>query len=145
MGWSSWSSIRYNPTEAVIKAQAQAMHDSGLLAAGYKYINIDDYYIKNPGTTVDQYGRWVVDAAKFPNGMKNLGDFIHGLGEKFGMYVTPGISKAAYDQNTPIEGTSYHARDIVSSTTTFESNYGGGAMSCTSSTTRRTPPRHRRS
>ncbi|MHA6757190.1 glycoside hydrolase family 27 protein [Streptacidiphilus sp. PAMC 29251] len=125
MGWSSWSSLRYDPSEAKLKNQAQAMHDSGLLAAGYKYINLDDYYIKNPGTTVDQYGRWVVDTGKFPDGMKNLGDFVHGLGEKFGMYVTPGIPKAAYDQNTPIEGTSYHARDIVSSTSTFESNYGG--------------------
>ncbi|SHM38399.1 glycoside hydrolase family 27 protein [Actinacidiphila paucisporea] len=125
MGWSSWSSVRTSPTEAKIKAQAQAMHDSGLMSAGYQYINLDDYYIKNPGTTVDQYGRWVVDTGKFPDGMKNLGDFIHGLGEKFGMYVTPGIPKAAYDQNTPIEGTSYHARDIVSSTSTFESNYGG--------------------
>jgi hypothetical protein len=57
--------------------------------------------------------------------MANLGSYIHGLGEKFGMYVTPGIPKAAYDQNTPIQGTSFHARDIVSDTTDYETNYGG--------------------
>ena len=30
MGWSSWSFIRHDPTEADIEAQALAMHDSGL-------------------------------------------------------------------------------------------------------------------
>jgi ricin-type beta-trefoil lectin protein/alpha galactosidase A-like protein/alpha galactosidase C-like protein len=123
MGWSSWSTIRYNPTEANIKAQAKGMADGGLVSHGWQYVNIDDFYILNPADTVDQYGRWAVDPAKFPSGMKSVGDYIHGLGEKFGMYVTPGIPVAAYNQNTPIEGTGYHARDIVSNTTSFESNY----------------------
>lgn len=125
MGWSSWSFIRSNPTEAKIKAQAKAMRDTGLVDHGFKYVNIDDYYILNPGTTVDQYGRWAVDRNKFPDGMANVGDYVHSLGEKFGMYVTAGIPVAAYNQNTPIEGTSFHARDIVSNTTSYEWNYGG--------------------
>jgi len=124
-GWSSWSFLMRNPTEATFKAQAKGMYDAGLVEHGFQYVNLDDYYIQNPGTTVDQYGRWAVDAAKFPSGMKAVGDYVHGLGEKFGMYVTPGIPVAAYNQNTPIEGTAYHARDIVSSTTTYETNYGG--------------------
>ncbi len=124
-GWSSWSFIRNSPTEAKIKAQAKGMHDSGLVSHGFQFVNLDDYYYLNPGTNVDQYGRWVPDTGKFPDGMANLASYIHGLGEKFGMYVTPGIPKAAYDKNTPIEGTSFHARDIVSNTTDHESNYGG--------------------
>ena len=130
MGWSSWSFLRSSPTEAKMKAQAQAMSASGLVAAGYKYVNLDDFWYLNPGTTVDTYGRWVTDTGKFPDGMANLGSYIHGLGEKFGMYLTPGIPVAAYNQNTPIQGTSYHARDIVSNTTGHETNYnfGGGAM-----------------
>ena len=28
MAWSSWSFVRRNPTEAIIKAQAQAMHQN---------------------------------------------------------------------------------------------------------------------
>lgn len=130
MGWSSWSFLRSSPTEAKIKAQAQAMSASGLVAAGYQYVNLDDFWYLNPGTTVDAYGRWVTDSAKFPDGMANLGSYIHGLGEKFGMYLTPGIPVAAYNQNTPIEGTAYHARDIVSDTSSHETNYnfGGGAM-----------------
>ncbi|GAB3830316.1 ricin-type beta-trefoil lectin domain protein [Dactylosporangium cerinum] len=114
-----------SPTEAKVRAQAKGMSDAGLVAKGFQYVNLDDYYIRNPGTTVDQYGRWAVDTTKFPSGMKALGDYVHGLGEKFGMYVTPGIPVAAYNQNTPIEGTSFHARDIVSDTSRYETNYGG--------------------
>lgn len=130
MGWSSWSFLRSAPTEAKMKAQAQAMSTSGLVAAGYKYVNLDDFWYLNPGSTVDANGRWVTDTSKFPDGMANLGTYIHGLGEKFGMYLTPGIPVAAYNQNTPIEGTTYHARDIVSNTTAYETNYnfGNGSM-----------------
>jgi alpha-galactosidase len=129
-GWSSWSFLRSNPTEANIKAQAQAMHDTGLVSHGFTYANIDDFYYLNPASTVDQYGRWVVNTTRFPDGMANVASYVHNLGEKFGMYLTPGIPVAAYNQNTPIQGTSFHARDIVSSTTTYEANYnfGNGAM-----------------
>ncbi|HVV19857.1 MAG TPA: glycoside hydrolase family 27 protein, partial [Pseudonocardiaceae bacterium] len=130
MGWSSWSFIRSNPTEANIEAQAKAMHDTGLTAHGYTYVNIDDFYYLDPATTVDAYGRWVTDTGKFPDGMAAVAGYVHGLGEKFGMYLTPGIPVAAYQQNTPIQGTSYHARDIVSDTSRYEANYnyGNGAM-----------------
>lgn len=124
-GWSSWSFLMRSPTEAKVKAQAKGMRDAGLTDHGFEYINLDDYYILDPRTTVDAYGRWAVDTNKFPSGMKALGDYVHGQGEKFGMYVTPGIPVAAYQQNTPIQGTSFHARDIVSDTSRFESNYGG--------------------
>lgn len=130
MGWSSWSFVRQHPTEATIEAQAKAMHDSGLVAHGYTYLNVDDFYYLNPATTVDQFGRWVTDSTKFPDGMSAVGSYVHSLGEKFGMYLTPGIPVAAYQQNTPIQGTSFHARDIVSDTTHFETNYnfGNGSM-----------------
>ncbi len=126
LGWSSWSFLRSSPTEAEMKAQASAMSTSGLVAAGYKYVNLDDFWYLNPSTTVDTYGRWVTDTSKFPDGMANLGSYIHSLGEKFGMYLTPGIPVAAYNQNTPIQGTSYHARDIVSNTSSYATNYNFG-------------------
>jgi alpha-galactosidase len=130
LGWSSWSFVRSNPTEANIEAQAKAMHDSGLVAHGYTYLNIDDFYYLNPATTVDAGGRWAIDPAHFPHGMAPVAAYVHGLGEKFGMYLTPGIPVAAYQQNTPIEGTGWHARDIVSDTSRYETNYnfGNGSM-----------------
>jgi hypothetical protein len=112
MGWSSWSSIRRNPTEEKIKAAADVLA-AKFKSHGYQYVNLDDYYMLDWRTNVDKYGRWAVDPKKFPNGMKALGDYIHSKDLKFGYYVTLGIPKAAVDQNTPIEGTPYHAKDIV--------------------------------
>jgi hypothetical protein len=122
MGWSSWSSIRKNPTEQNIKATADVLA-AKFKSHGYQYVNVDDFYQLNWTTTVDKYGRWVVDPKKFPHGMKALGDYIHKKGLKFGLYVTPGIPKGAVDQNTPIKGTSYHAKDIVDLSKGQEKNY----------------------
>jgi hypothetical protein len=128
MGWSSWSFVRSKPTEAVIKAQAQALHDSHLSDHGFVYVNIDDFYYLNPMTTVDMYGRWVVDSTKFPSGMAAVAAFVHGLGLRFGMYVTPGVPVAAVTKNTPIEGTTAHAADIAVTTKTENQYNVQGSM-----------------
>ena len=79
MGWSSWSFIRKNPTESNIEAQALAMSTSGLVAHGYTYVNIDDFWYLNPATTVDSYGRWVTDPSRFPDGMAAVAGYVHNL------------------------------------------------------------------
>src|SRR6266498_3165478 len=124
MGWSSWSFIRRSPDETKIKAQADAMVSSGLAGHGYVYINLDDFWqlCDGNGFVVDSFGRWVADPAKFPNGIKAVVDYVHGLALKFGFYVTPGIPKNAVLRNTPIEGTSFHAADIAN-TALLEKNY----------------------
>jgi len=124
MGWSSWSFIRRSPDETKIKAQADAMVSSGLASHGYVYVNVDDFWqlCDSNGFVVDGFGRWVADPAKFPNGIKAVVDYVHGLGLKFGFYVTPGIPKNAVLRNTPIEGTSFHAADIAN-TALLEKNY----------------------
>jgi hypothetical protein len=135
MGWSSWSFIRHNPTAAIIEAQAKAMKDSGLARVGYQYVNVDDFWYQCPGSqgpAVDQDGRWVIDPAKFPpsgslNGIQAVASYVHSLGLQFGLYVTPGISKQAVAQNTPIEGTSYTADQIAESSVS-EQNYNCGGM-----------------
>jgi Alpha galactosidase A/NPCBM-associated, NEW3 domain of alpha-galactosidase/Alpha galactosidase C-terminal beta sandwich domain/Carbohydrate binding module (family 35) len=134
LGWSSWSFIRHDPTAADIEAQALAMKRSGLARAGFDYVNVDDFWYQCPGgqgPSVDQYGRWVIDATKFPaagsvNGIQVVANYVHSLGLKFGLYVTPGISDQAVAQNTPIEGTSDTAGQIA--TTTSEQNYNCGGM-----------------
>ena len=68
MGWSTWNYIGTDPTAAKIEAQAAALKSSGLLAAGYNYVNIDDFYYECPGSqgpNVDANGLWVVDPSKF--------------------------------------------------------------------------------
>ncbi len=125
LGWSSWSFVRKTPTEANIEAQASAIISSGLAAHGFEFVNVDDYYYLDPATTVDVYGRWVLDPTAFPDGMAVVGSYVHGLGLKFGLYMTPGIPVAAYNQNTPILGTSYHAQDIVALPLAYATNYNG--------------------
>ncbi|GAA3434724.1 hypothetical protein [Kutzneria kofuensis] len=138
--------MRNNPTEADIEAQARAMHDSGLVAHGYTYLNIDDFYYLNPATTVDSGGRWAIDPNRFPHGMAAVADYVHGLGEKFGMYLTPGIPVAAYQQNTHrspapagTPATSCPTPAGTRPTTT------SATARCTTSTTPRTRPPRRRS
>ena len=134
LGWSSWSFIRHDPTAAKIEAQADAMKNSGLAGVGFQYVNVDDFWYQCPGSqgpNVDEYGRWVTDTTKFPNngsidGIQVVANYVHNDGLKFGLYVTPGISKQVVAQNTPIEGTSYHADDIA--TTTSEKNYNCRGM-----------------
>jgi Alpha galactosidase A/Alpha galactosidase C-terminal beta sandwich domain len=124
LGWSSWSFVRRGPTEAVIKAQALAMHQN-LQSSGFQYVNLDDFWYVDPRVTVDAYGRWLPDPTKFPHGMAALAAYIHGLGLKFGMYITPGIPVAAVNANTPIEGTHYSAKDIAD-VSLYEVNYNFG-------------------
>ncbi len=124
MGWSTWSFIRSHPTEAAVKAQADAMKNSGLINHGFVYINLDDFWMacNSTGPTVDGNGRWVVDTTKFPDGIASLATYVHNDGLKFGLYVTPGIPQNAVTANTPILGTSYHAADIAE-TGVAEKNY----------------------
>ena len=135
LGWSSWSYLRKQPTEAKIEAQARALQSSGLEKLGYKYINLDDFWYQCPGRqgpNAGPYGRWVIDARRFPpqggsNGIKATADYIHSLGMKFGIYTTPGISEQAVSRNTPIQGTPYTAAQIAEPSAA-ENNYNCGGM-----------------
>jgi alpha-galactosidase len=112
MGWSSWSALRGNITEDKIKAEARIMHDQ-LRSHGYQYINIDSGWTDH----LDAYGRDAWNTTKFPHGIPALAAYVHHLGLKFGIYMLPGIPKAAVAANTPILGTPYHAADIADTTT----------------------------
>ena len=135
LGWSSWSFIREQPTAGKLEAQAHAMQNSGLQKLGYEYINLDDFWEQCPGPqgpNVDPYGRWVTDPSRFPpdgdtDGIKVVADHIHSLGMKFGIYVTPGISRQAVAKNTRIQGTPYTAAQIAEPSIA-ENNYNCKGM-----------------
>jgi alpha-galactosidase len=129
MGWSSWSFLRDHPTAAGIEAQARAMKSSGLAAAGYRYVNLDDFWMacNGNGPEVDAYGRWIPDRAAFPDGIAAVARQVHAEGLKFGLYVTPGIPENAVRENTAIEGTSRTAAQIAM-TSVPEMNYNCGHM-----------------
>jgi hypothetical protein len=134
MGWSGWSFLRLGADAAQIRGEAKAMVTTGLAAAGYRYINLDDGWYQCPGPqgpNVDAYGRWVVNTAHYPNvgsqnGIQALAAYVHSLGLKFGIYETAGISKQAVAKNTPILGTHDTADQIATSTP--QNNYNCGGM-----------------
>jgi hypothetical protein len=122
LGWSSWSSFRGNASAAKDEAVARALVSSGLARLGYRYINQDDGWYECPGgfgspvgkhfghgaPAVDQWGIWIPNrrfaAHGSTNGIQALADYVHRLGLKFGIYVTPGISEQAVAKDTPVEG-----------------------------------------
>ncbi|MGB6686648.1 MAG: glycoside hydrolase family 27 protein [Terracidiphilus sp.] len=135
LGWSSWSFLREHPTAEKIEAQARALQQSDLQKIGYEYVNLDDFWYQCPGSqgpNVGPYGLWVTDSSRFPadgdtNGIKVVADYVHSLGLKFGIYVTPGISKQAASKNTPIKGTPYTAAQIAEPSVA-ENNYNCHGM-----------------
>ena len=86
MGWSSWNTFALDINEQLIRQQADAMHQSGLQDAGYRYINIDDGYWQGRG----EDGHLRLNTERFPNGMRALVDYIHSLGLKAGIYSDAG-------------------------------------------------------
>ena len=70
MGWSSWNTFALNINEQLIRQQADAMHQSGLQDAGFRYINIDDGYWQGRGKD----GNLRVNTQRFPGGMRALVD-----------------------------------------------------------------------
>nr|AYQ75813.1 hypothetical protein EAV92_23475 [Cohnella candidum] len=83
-----------------IKAQSDAMHEK-LQSHGYNYINVDAAW--NGG--MDGYGRPIPSTTLYPEGFTKLIDYVHANGQKFGIYLIPGLSPQAYKDDLPIYGT----------------------------------------
>ncbi|WP_326799425.1 ricin-type beta-trefoil lectin domain protein [Streptomyces sp. NBC_01808] len=86
LGWNSWNSFGCGVTEDMVRQAADAMVSSGMRDAGYEYVVVDDCWF-DPQR--DAQGNLRAHPAKFPSGMKALGDYIHSRGLKFGLYQVP--------------------------------------------------------
>ncbi len=86
MGWNSWNKFGCDVSEKLIREIADAMASSGMQAAGYQYVNIDDCWqvSRQPDGTI------VADYQRFPNGIKSLADYVHNKGLKLGIYTDAG-------------------------------------------------------
>ncbi|MES5817446.1 ricin-type beta-trefoil lectin domain protein [Streptomyces sp. RG80] len=93
MGWASWNSFAAKIDYSVIKQQVDAFVASGLPAAGYQYINIDEGWWQG---TRDSAGNITVDEAEWPGGMKAIADYIHSKGLKAGIYTDAGKDGCGY-------------------------------------------------
>jgi alpha-galactosidase len=89
MGWNSWNHYGCEVSDSVVRAQADAMAASGMRAAGYQYVNIDDCW---EGKRDDK--GYIHPNNRFPD-MKALADYVHSKGLKLGIYSSPGPKTCA--------------------------------------------------
>src|SRR5512142_2802619 len=78
MGFNDWNAFGCDVSEKLIEDTADLFVSSGLKAAGYQYVNIDDCWMthaRDPHT-----GRLVPDPVKFPDGIDGTADYVHSRG-----------------------------------------------------------------
>ncbi|KAI4593806.1 hypothetical protein KJ359_008847 [Pestalotiopsis sp. 9143b] len=90
MGWNSYNYYGCSPTEDIIKNNAQGLVDLGLASLGYTYVTTDCGW---PSRDRDAEGRIQFNETLFPSGPVALGEFIHGLGLKYGLYSGGGYEE----------------------------------------------------
>jgi hypothetical protein len=89
MGWNDWAHYQCGVTEANVTANADALVSSGLAAKGYDTVTTDDCWMAH---TRDSSGNLVADPVKFPHGMDYVGQQLHAMGLKFGIYEDAGTN-----------------------------------------------------
>ena len=87
MGWSSWNCFGLDVSYTKIQGQALALTKKGLDTVGYKYINIDDGFMKGRDPKSDTV---IINKQKFPYGIRSVADYIHKKGLKAGIYTDAG-------------------------------------------------------
>ena len=133
MGWNSYDAYGSSVTEAELIANAAVMKEK-LLPHGWNVCVVDYRWsdsaaIKHSKDGIgsqlemDTYGRLLPASSRFPSaadgrGFKSLADRIHAMGLKFGIHVMRGIPRQAVTQNTPIEGSTFHAVDAAKTNST---------------------------
>jgi len=93
MGWNSWNKFGCNITGDFVKRTADAMVSTGMKDVGYQFINIDDCWSL---ATRGADGSLQHDPARFPDGIKPIADYVHGLGLKLGIYGDRGIETCGH-------------------------------------------------
>lgn len=114
MGWNSWNTFQCNIDESLIQGVADTMVESGMQAAGYEYVNLDDCWMD--GRDGNGNLRWNTD--KFPAGIPALADYVHGKGLKFGIYQSANTATCVglyggIDQAVAVGSLGHEAQDAA--------------------------------
>ncbi|MFI0430581.1 glycoside hydrolase family 27 protein [Mariniflexile sp. HMF6888] len=131
MGWNSWDCYGPTVTEDEVKANTDYMAEK-LMGYGWEYVVVDiRWFVENtkrhgynqsdPIYVMDEYGRYMPAVNKFPSakngdGFKDLADYVHSKGLKFGIHIMRGIPKTAVENKLPIKGTNGITADQIYST-----------------------------
>ncbi|HEX8631198.1 MAG TPA: ricin-type beta-trefoil lectin domain protein [Catenuloplanes sp.] len=92
MGWNDWNTFGCNINETLVRQTADVMVSSGMAAAGYRYVNIDDCWSTR---SRNASGDLVADPQKFPSGIRALADYVHARGLLLGIYSSAGTTTCA--------------------------------------------------
>ncbi|MCI1935912.1 MAG: glycoside hydrolase family 27 protein [Bifidobacteriaceae bacterium] len=90
-------------SEKLILETADAIVDSGLRDAGYRYVNIDDRW-QDPRQPRGEDGLLRPDPRRFPHGMKFIGDQLHDRGLKFGIYAVANVYACGGEEGSGPQG-----------------------------------------
>ncbi len=127
LGWNSWDFYGTSINEEKTKAQADYLA-ANLLPYGWNLITVDIQwyepnasgftYNANATLVMDEWGRLTPATNRFPSaaggaGFKPLADYVHAKGLKFGIHMMRGIPRQAWQQDLPVKGTVYTAKDIA--------------------------------
>lgn len=127
LGWNSWDCFGAAVTEKQLKENADYMAKY-LKPYGWEYIVCDiQWYEPNArdndynnftSLTLDEYGRLLPAENRFPSaangtGFKEIADYCHSLGLKFGIHIMRGIPRQAVHENLPIKNSKFSARDAA--------------------------------
>jgi alpha-galactosidase len=99
MSWSSWYGFTSNIDEALFHDVADGLVSSGLAAAGFTGVWMDDGYAlpRDPATH-----KVTVDPLLFPSGMRNLSDYMRARGLSLGVYTSVGpLTCLGYQPSQP--------------------------------------------
>ena len=92
MGFNTWNTFGTEISDSLVREVADAMAEKGYREAGYEYLVIDDGWSEMER---DREGKLVPDARKFPHGIRELADYVHQKGLKFGIYSCAGLKTCA--------------------------------------------------
>lgn len=92
MGYDNWYLDYCRTSEGEVLAEARALISTGLAAAGYKTVIVDDCWMAARRTPSGQL-TW--NTATFPDGIPALAAKIHAMGLKFGLYEDAGLRTCA--------------------------------------------------
>ena len=136
MGWNSWDAYGTTVREDEVKANADVMAAS-LKQYGWQYIVVDIQwyephaqahgYRKGAVLSMDEHGRLIPAANRFPSsahgeGFKQLADYVHSKGLRFGIHILRGIPRQAVEKNLPILGTGFHALEVANTASVCDWN-----------------------
>lgn len=126
-GWNSWDCFGAAVTEMQLKENADYMAKY-LKPFGWEYIVCDiQWYEPNAmgndynnfaELNMDEYGRLMPAPNRFPSaangrGFKEIADYCHNLGLKFGIHIMRGVPRQAVHTNCPIKGSRSTCREIA--------------------------------